>query len=287
MQPPLTFPWPNPAPQPGPSTQRCSEPAGRESGVGGRWCRSRVGLPVPTHHAGQREGGGAHLGAAGCGQGEGSAQQEGDAAEPQRCRAGREMAEEPRWPCWLVPACAHWAHPAAPAPACARLHPQSLPVPPACTRSSPLTPSTRSPYPPMPSDAAHRGPAWTYRSMAAFRGATQPLPRTLPAGRCGRSQGCPSVLRVWRGAGWCRVVPLVLLREPSVGLSPPCTWGTCNPYVLGLVGLPCSGARGPPCPMHRGVCNPHAPRCLHPPPCTRVHPIPIFDNKANIHVSEL
>lgn len=165
------------------------------------------------------------------------------------------------------------------------------PTVPACTpclrpQLSPLTPSARSPCPPHALRCGPPGP-----------GVDVPLHGCLPWGHAGlaphfaRWQAWPvpglPVLRVWRGAGWCRVVPLVLLREPSVGLSPPCTWGTCNPYVLGLVGLPCSGAHAPPRPMHRGVCNPHAPRCLHPPPCTRVHAIPIFDNKGNVHGSEL
>ena len=117
-----------------------------------RACRERGGCqvggtdhawvsPLTTGDSGRlRQRVGAHLGAPRCRQEEGSAQQDGDAAEPHGRRAGREMAEEPNWQqlCWLVPACTQSAclHPVlmvsacmslCRAPACT-LHPQLLPA---------------------------------------------------------------------------------------------------------------------------------------------------------------
>lgn len=164
-----------------------------------------------------------------------------------------------------------WCLPALTVPT---LQPQLLPVP-ACTHSPCLYPVPPPTALSLDAQRPQSLPPHALRCGPPGPGVDVPLHGCLPWGHAGlaphfaRWQAWPvpglPVLRVWRGAGWCRVVPLVLLREPSVGLSPPCTWGTCNPYVLGLVGLPCSGAHAPPRPMHRGVCNPHAPRCLHPP----------------------
>lgn len=152
------------------------------------------------------------------------------------------------------------------------------PTVPACTpclhpQLSPLTPSARSPCPPMPSNAAHRGPAWTYRSMAAFRGATQPLPRTLPAGRCGRSQGCPSYASgaALGGVGSCRWCcsgnPAwdYPLRAPGVRAI-LMYWGSWVSHAVGrmLLPAPCTGVYA--IPMHPGVCiPPRAPGCMQSP----------------------